>query len=186
MSNTKNKRSTHNRKKRLNFKVLIPSIILIFLVFFIPISISNSGYKGLMKNYCKSIVKQNYELYKSSFPSFVTENGLENLMIFTYDNGENYMQNIYDSYTETYGKNLKISYKIINRTKLSKEELSNYSESATALCTDGSEIKIKKGYRLNLSMKYKGKIGNTTKELSVVVIKYSGNWYIYDGDIFFC
>lgn len=184
-SNT-TKNSRRVKKKKLNVSAIILSLAVIFFAFFIPISISNSGYKGVMKDYCKSIVKQDYQLYKSVFPTFVTENGLESLMIFTYDNGENYMQDIYNSYVEKYGKKLKLSYKIIDRTKLSKEELTSYSNSATSLCTDGSEIKIKKGYKLNISMKYKGKNGDNTEEISVVVIKYDGQWYIYDGDIYFC
>jgi hypothetical protein len=106
-------------------------------------------------------------------------------MLFAYDTGEDYMQSIYEDYTEQYGEKFKLSCKVIDRTKLSKDELKEYSASATALCTDGSEIKIKKGYRLTVSMKYKGKNGSNTEELSIVVIKYKGDWYIYDGDIVF-
>lgn len=178
--------SKRSKKKRVNVKATALTVLVLLLVVFVPSCTSNGGYKGLMKSYCRSIVKQDYELYKSSFPSFVTDNGLEDLMVFAYDSGDAYMQSIYDSYCEVYGKKLKLSYKVLDRTKLTKDELASYSESATALCTDGSEIKIKKGYRLTLSMKYKGKVGTTTKELSVVVIKYEGHWYIYDGDIYFC
>lgn len=174
------------RKRKLNIGAIVISVVIIFLIFFIPISVSNGGYKGVMKSYCKAVTKQDYDLYKSVFPSFLTENGLEDLMIFAYDNGDNYMQNMYDSYVAKYGKNFKASCKVVNRTKLSKDELSEYSENATSLCTDGSEVKIKKGYNLTISMKYKGKNGNSTEELSVIVIKYNGDWYIYDGDIYFC
>jgi hypothetical protein len=96
------------------------------------------------------------------------------------------MQNLYDSYTQQYGEKFKLSCKVIDRTKLSKDELAEYSQSATALCTDGSEVKIRKGYRLTIAMTYKGKADSETQELSVVVIKYGGKWYIYDGDIYFC
>jgi hypothetical protein len=106
-------------------------------------------------------------------------------MLFAYDTGDDYMQSLYDDYTEQYGEKFKLSCKVIDRTKLSKDELEEYSAGATALCTDGSEIKIKKGYRLTVSMKYKGKADSNTQELSIVVIKYKGNWYIYDGDIVF-
>lgn len=182
--------SNHGRKskkkRKLNIGAIAVSIVFVFLIFFIPISISNGGYKGVMKSYCKAVTKQDYNLYKSVFPSFLTDNGLENLMIFAYDNGDNYMQNIYNGYVSKYGKNFKATCKVLDRTKLSKEELSQYSKDATSLCTDGSEVKIKKGYKLTVSMKYKGKTGNSTEELSVVVIKYNGDWYIYDGDIYFC
>jgi hypothetical protein len=139
-----------------------------------------------MKDYCKSINKQDYELYKSTFPSFVTDNGLEDLVCFAYDSGQNYLESLYEGYTELYGKKTKLSCKVLDRTKLSKDELKEYSQDATAYCTDGSEIKLKKGYRLNVSLKYKGKTGSNTEELSVVVVKYNGSWYIYDGDIYYC
>lgn len=174
------------KSKRLNLRGMISLGVLVLLILIIPISISNSGYKTVMKDYCKSIVKQDYEKYKSVFPSVITENGLESLMLFAYDTGENFMQSKYNSYVEAYGKNVKISYKINDRTKLSKEELLQYSKSATALCTDGSEINFKKGYTLNVTMKYKGKTSSNEEDVSVIVVKLDGDWYIYDGGIYFC
>lgn len=188
--NANNKNSRRIKKRKLNMRFIVPSVLVVFLILFIPISISNGGYKGLMKDYCKSINKQNYQLYKNSFPSFITENGLEDLMLFAYDSGENYIQSIYNDYTQQYGEKFKLSCKVIDRTKLSKDKLAQYSADSTSLCTDGSEIKIKKGYKLTISMKYKGKIDTNTQELSVIVIKYDGHWYIYDdsnnSDIHFC
>ncbi|MCC8068616.1 MAG: hypothetical protein LIO71_02495 [Ruminococcus sp.] len=181
-----NHNKSSKKKRRLNVGAVVVSLVIIFLIFFIPISISNGGYKGVMKSYCRAITKQDYKLYKSVFPNFLTENGLESLMLFAYDTGDNYMQEMHNSYVDKYGKSFKASYKVIDRTKLSKDELAEYSEDATSLCTDGSEINIKKGYNLTVSMKYKGKSGSSTEELSVIVIKYDGKWYIYDSDIHFC
>ena len=91
--------SNHGRKskkkRKLNIGAIAVSIVFVFLIFFIPISISNGGYKGVMKSYCKAVTKQDYNLYKSVFPSFLTDNGLENLMIFAYDNGKIYMMGMF-------------------------------------------------------------------------------------------
>ncbi|MGN1411425.1 MAG: hypothetical protein ACI4WH_02800 [Oscillospiraceae bacterium] len=174
------------KKKRLNHKGMVLCAILIILILIIPIANMSNSYKNVMKDYCKSIVKQDYQKYKSVFPAFVIENGLEDLMIFAYDTGENYMQTKYNSYVDAYGKNLKVSYKINDRTKLTKNELTQYSQSATAICTDGEEIEFKKGYNLNVTIKYKGKTSSNEEEVSVIVVKYDGDWYIYDGGIYFC
>lgn len=175
-----------NKKKKLNYKGMILCAVVLLLILIIPIVNASNSYKTVMKTYCKSIMKQDYEKYKSTFPTFVAENGLEGLMLFAYDTGENFIQTKYNSYADTYGENLKVSYKINDRTKLSKDELSQYSKSANDLCKDGSKIDFKKGYTLNITMKYKGKITSNEEEVSVVVVKYNGNWYIYDGDIYFC
>jgi CRISPR/Cas system CMR-associated protein Cmr5 small subunit len=179
-------KARRKKKKKLNYKGLILCAVLLFLVLIIPISSASNSYKSVMKTYCKSIVKQDYQKYKSAFPTFMVENGLEDLVLFTYDTTENFMETQYNSYTDVYGKGLKISYKINDRTKLSKEELAEYTKSANELSTDGESIKFKKGYTLNVTMKYKGKLTSSEEEISVVVVKCNGDWYIYGGDLYFC
>lgn len=179
-------RTKKKKRRKLNYRGIILCAILLLLIIIVPISSASNSYKAVMKTYCKSVVKRDYEKYKSVFPSFMVENGLESLVLFTYDTGENFMRTKYDSYVDIYGKSLSISYKINDRTKLSKEELSQYSKSASELCGESSGVNFKKGYTLNVTMKYKGKVSSSEEELSVVVVKYDGDWYIYDGDIYFC
>lgn len=180
-------RSRRTKKQlRLNIKYILILVVSLILIIVVSVSASNGGYKSLIKNYCKSIVSMDYEKYKSLFPPFYVDNGLEDLILFSYDTGDAYMQHLYDDYVEQYGEKVKLSSKITTRTKLSKDELTTYSQEATAVCTDGTEINLKKGYNLTVSIKYKGKSNTETKELSVVVVKYDGNWYIYSGDIYYC
>lgn len=91
--------------------------------------------------------------------------------------GEQFQEELEDRY----GKNVKVSYKIINKEKLEKDELEDAQDQLDKNL-DGIKIdykpKVKEGYKVKVKISYKGDDNKATDTQSVCVFKVNNDWII--------
>ena len=100
------------------------------------------------------------------------------------ESGEDYFENgakeLYQSCTDKFGDNVRITYKIKNKEKLEEDDLNNFSDRLTRRCGGDDEIKVTEGYKFELNVKVKGDKGEDENTMNMKVGKTDGKWIILD------
>lgn len=150
---------------------IIVLVILIFTVF-------GSNYETPIKNMVKVMESGSTGAYKDLFPSSQIK-ALESVYNVISDDGlDEYIKEaateVHDNLVDEYGDNIKVSYKILDKEKLSKIELSDIEDSYSYL----SKSKVTEGYTLTLKMTIEGDDDTDTDEDDMQVVKVDGDWVV--------
>ena len=89
------------------------------------------------------------------------------------------LENKLEDLEDAYGKNVKISYKIIHKEKIDKDDLEDFQDKLRDAYDDAkkSQTKVSSGYKLSVLVTIKGKDdSNTYTDESVYVYKVGGTW----------
>lgn len=81
-----------------------------------------------------------------------------------------------DYYEDEYGDNIRVSYKVTDKKKLSDKKLEGIAE-ALADDYDLDEDKFTEAWELDVEMTIKGSEDDDEQENEMTVIKYKGKWY---------
>lgn len=172
MSDVKNgdvefgKEKTGGSKKTI---AIIGGIIAaVAVVVLIIVALLGGGYKKPLKNYFTGIQKTNAKTYLKAFPDFAKDD-LED----KYD--KDYLEDMLESMEKKYGDKVKISYKVLDKTKLTKDELKDAKE-ALEKKYDDEKIKITAGYEVAVKVTVKGSDEKKTTYTSFEVYKINGKW----------
>ena len=87
---------------------------------------------------------------------------------------ENY-DDMLDEMEEEYGENVKVSFKVVEKDKLSEKKLDDlkdtYKECGMA------KKNLTKAYKLKVEVTIKGSDDKDTEKMTMIVFKYKGKWY---------
>lgn len=93
------------------------------------------------------------------------------------DDAEDEFDDVIDYYEDEYGDNIRVSYKVEKKKKLSDKKLKGIAE-ALADRYDLDEDDFTEAYELDVEMTIKGSDDDDTDDSEMTVIKYKGKWYL--------
>ena len=91
---------------------------------------------------------------------------------------DEYLENTLKTAENEFGENIEMSYKIIDKTEIDKDELEKMEEDIKNNFEE--EITITKGYELGVEVTTKGDDAEDTEEDEFNVYEVDGKWYILD------
>ncbi|MBP3707918.1 MAG: zinc ribbon domain-containing protein [Clostridia bacterium] len=148
--------------------IIVAAIIVIVVIF----SLIGGAYKTPIKNYFNGVQKTNAKTYLKAYPEFMREN-LED----TYD--EEFLEKRKESLEKTYGDNVKLSYKVVDKIKMTKDELDKVKDELKE-DYDDEKIKISSGYKVCVKLTVKGSDEKETNFMTLDVLKINGKWSVID------
>ena len=98
-----------------------------------------------------------------------------------FESYEDYVDDMIEELEEEYGRNVRISYKVKNKDKLSDKKLNNLKDYYKGY--DMAKKKLTKAYELELEITIKGSDDKEVLDAEAIVYKYAGKWYVYSLDI---
>lgn len=158
-------------KKPMNKTLLYGGIgagVLALVVLLIVIIANISGgYKTPISNMFKGMQKANLKTYLKAYPEFMEMD--------EYVDQED-MDDMLESLEEEYGKNIKISYKILDKEKIEKDDLEDVQEKIEKYYD--AKVKVSAGYKVTVKSTVKGKEDSETDTDTMSVYKIDGKWYL--------
>lgn len=145
-----------------------------FIAFILVIALlfSGGGYQKPIKNMIKGMEKKNYDTFVKAFPEETQEYFDELLERGNYTKSAFMKERLADLESE-YGKNIKLSYKITDKTRIKdKDELERIENKY------GLEDTPKAAYEVEVELTIKGSKDKDTEDMDLVVAKIGGKWYI--------
>ena len=128
-----------------------------------------SSYETPIKNIVEGLSEANPTKFLSAFPSFIAQ---PMKSIFT----EEYLKGTLEDAKEEYGENIVMSYIIVDKESIDKEEL----EEIVGEIKDSfdEDVEITEGYEVNVKITTKGDDKEDSEEDSFKVYNIDGDWYI--------
>lgn len=148
--------------------IIVAAIIVIIVIF----SLISGAYKTPIKNYFNGMQKTNAKTYMKAFPEFMKED-LED----KYD--DEYLEDRMESLEKAYGDKIKLSYKVVDKVKMTKDELDDEKESLEKKYDD-EKIKVTSGYKVCVKLTIKGSDEKETNFMTLNVLKVNGKWCVID------
>lgn len=156
--------------------IAIVGVVVLVLLFVLFGSLFGGGYKKPIDNYIKGLEKADWKTFSKSLPKEQKETIEDNF------DGEEFLEEMLESLEDEYGEKIKITYKITDKSKLSKKKIEDFEEEYEDVYDE--EIKISKAYKIKVKVTIKGKDDKETNKVSFVVGKIKGKWYMLDsGDL---
>ncbi len=161
-----------NKKKIAMIGGIVAAVV---VALFVIISLISGGYKSPIKNYFNGLQKCNSKTYLKAFPEFMKDD-LEDKYT------DEYLEKKKDNAEDTYGDKVKYSYKVIDKTKLSKDELKDSKKALEKLYKD-EKINLKEGYQVCVKVTIKGSDKKATSYETFVVYKLNGKWVTFPSSL---
>ncbi|HOZ54600.1 MAG TPA: hypothetical protein PK993_00930 [Clostridia bacterium] len=158
-------------KKPMNKAILFGGIgaaaLAVIVLLIVLISNIFGGYKTPISNMYKGMQKADLKSYLKAYPEFM---GMDKYI------DQDDMDDMLKSLEKEYGKNIKISYKIIDTEKIKKDDLEKVKEKVSKYYD--KDVKISEGYKVTVKSTIKGKDDSETDTDDMKVYKIDGKWYI--------
>lgn len=165
-SNVPNNNNT--KKFALIGGIAVAAVLVIILL----IALLGGGYKKPLNNYFKGIEKANSDTYLKAYPEFTRED-----MEDTYDN--DYLDKRLENFEEEYGSKIKISYKVLDKEKLDKDDLEDIQDELEDEY-DEDDVKVSTGYEVAVKITVKGSDDKESYYTSFYICKVNGKWCMVD------
>ena len=154
-----------NKKTMILIGGIAAAVIIVLLLI---IALCSGGYKKPVKYYFTGMEKSSSKTYLKQFPSFMKED-LED----TYD--DEALEKMMDSFEKKYGDKIKITYKVLDKTKIEKDDLDDVKDKLENKYDD-EKIKVTDGYEVCVKATIKGSDEKDTSYTSFDVYKINGKW----------
>ncbi|MBP3502638.1 MAG: zinc ribbon domain-containing protein [Clostridia bacterium] len=162
--------TNESKKNTKTFAIIGGAAALVVILLVIIIALCSGGYKKPLDYMCKGMQKADSKTFLKAFPAVMTED-LEDSI----DN--DYLEKQLESFEDEYGKNIKITYKILDKEKIDKEDLEDLQENLEDKYEDSKKkCKVSAGYKLSVKMTIKGKDDKETDTSTINVYKIGGKW----------
>lgn len=156
--------TTSNKSDLIKKVGIIGGIVAaVAIIVAIIVSIVSSGWKKPLKNYVQGMNKCDSEKYLAAYPDF--------LKMKTTDSD---LKDMKKNAEKEYGDNVKYSYKILKKEKIKKDELKDVEEYISKKYDE--KVKVKKGYKVKIEAKTKGKEDYDYATSTRYVYKIDGKW----------
>ena len=135
----------------------------VVIIIAIIVSIISSGWKKPIKNYVAGMNKCDSDKYLSAFPDFLKMKTTDSDLKDSKKNDD-----------KEYGDKVKYSAKILKKEKISKDELKDVEEYIQKKYD--TKVSVKKGYKVKIEAKTKGKDDYDYGTSTRYVYKIDGKW----------
>lgn len=172
-TNTTNteKVNTNGEKNKKTYALIggIAAAVVIVLILIIALMSSANSYKKPLDNLFAGIQKANSKTFLKAFPEVMRDD-----MEDSFDNDD--LEELLESFEDEVGKNVKISYKVLDKEKIDKDDLEDLQDSLEDEY-GSKKTKITKGYKLTIKITIKGKDdSDTSPSMDINVYKIGGKW----------
>lgn len=147
--------------KKVGIIAGIAAIVVIIIA--IIASIAGNGWKAPLKNYVKGMNKCDSDAYLSAYPDFLEMKTSDSDLKDQKKNDE-----------KEYGDNVKYSIKFLKKEKIDKDELKDVQEYIEKKYD--KKVTVKKGYKVKVEAKTKGKEDYDYGTSTRYVYKIDGKW----------
>lgn len=167
-----------NNNKIIGIAVVgVAALLVIFLLAKLFGGLGTPGYEKPIQYMCEGMEKGKFKTMMKAFPDYIADQFED----FYGDDMDDMMDNMLDSLKDEYGKNVKISYKVVDKEKLDKDDIEELEDGVKYYY--GEKIKIKEAYELEVELKVKGSKGSDKDTSDIKVIKIGSSWYFYDRSL---
>jgi hypothetical protein len=93
------------------------------------------------------------------------------------------VKNMREDFTDRYGDDAKVTYKIKSKKALSKKLIKTYNSEITSWNLIGGNVnkyKIKSGYTLKVKFTYSGEDDDKTKTKTLIVVETKDGWKFFN------
>ena len=156
--------TTSNKSELIKKVGIIGGIVAaVAIIVAIIVSLASGGWKKPIKNYVEGMNKCDSDKYLAAYPDF--------LEMKTSDSD---LKDMKKNSEKEYGDNVKYSYKILKKEKITKDELKDVEEYIKNKYD--KSVKVKKGFKVKVEYKMKGKDDFDYQTTNVYVYKIDGKW----------
>ena len=131
----------------------------------------SAEYAKPIKYLVEGLEETNAEKFLKAFPAFISESMDEYIT-------DDYLKIAVDATKEKYGENIKMSFKITDKDKISDENLREMEDEVKE--SFGNDIVMSKGYKVSVDIVTKGDSSENTEKDTFDVFEIDGNWYVLD------
>ena len=160
-----------SENKNTKYFILGGIIAIIAIVITIIALIACNAWKRPIDKLVKGIKKADTEILLSAFPDFVKDEFKDELNLETM---EKMLVKLGEALEDEYGDNYKISYKVVEKDKIEKDDLEKI-EKAFNDNMDKS-IKVSAGYKAKIKLIVKGKEDSYDSTSIMYLYKINGKW----------
>ena len=162
--------------KDLLTKICIGVVAVIAVLCVLKVVGGGGGYVKPFKAYAKAISKNDAKKYTKTMSDdmlkYIEEKkGVDDIEDYYSDS----IDNTVDAYEKEYGDDIKVTYKLVDKIKLTKDELEDLND-AFDDDKDWDFGEIKKGYQLVFKVTVKGDDEKTSYLRTAEVVKVKGKW----------
>jgi|GEM_PF-2895758 len=166
----------NNVSKRMKLAVT-GILILIIIALLIGVALLHTpAYEKPIQSYTEAIENSDFHKLVNAYPSYI-QSELKNIAA-QFATEEDYIKLLSETLKDSYGNEIKLTYHVKDKTKLSKDELKEMEVDITSYYNE--KIEIKNGYTLIIDFMIQGENSSHTEELNFNVIKIDSNWYLAD------
>ncbi len=180
MENIKNLKTNPNK----NTVVALACVGVIALIVIIVICnlLFGGAYKKPIDYMCKAIEKGDAKYLKKVYSDVEWESELDDA-----DEDEaieemnDWLDLVVEGLEEEYGEDIKISYSVKKKTKLSKKKVEDFQDELEDRYDE--DVKVTKGYKVKVKMKIKGDEDDDENTSTMYVYKVDGKWCLGAGGL---
>lgn len=127
------------------------------------------AYEEPIKNFVEGLEAANSEKFLKAFPEFLAEYMADSIT-------DEDLKDMLADAEEEYGANIKMSYKVTDKTEISEEDLKEMQEEMATYYDE--EVTVSKGYELEVEITTKGDDSEETETDTLEVYELDGKWCI--------
>jgi len=165
--------TSDNSSSKNKIKGIIAAVVGLILIIDLASAASTAAIKKPVKQYFKAVNKISGEtLGKSIYDKDMMDKDDWEDIDEVYEQIEEQLENYHNNLEDEYGNNVKVSYKIKNKTKIKKKDLKD----AEDIYDDyyDMDVKITKGYYISAEVTFKGKEDKGSSHRGFTVYKIKG------------
>ncbi|GAB5081022.1 hypothetical protein Osc1_01950 [Hominimerdicola sp. 21CYCFAH17_S] len=161
------------------------AVVAILIIVLICNLLFGGAYKKPITNMLKGMEKADGSLIVKALPKCEVDYYEEEYIDKSdkYDNVEEYFEDTIDTtlkfFEEEYGDDIKLSYSVEKKTKLSDGKLKDIRKDLEDKYD--ADVEVTKGYKVKVEMKIKGDDDEDENKTTFTVAKVDGDWVIVDG-----
>lgn len=129
------------------------------------------NYEVPIKNHIESLQEGNAEKMLAAYPQFFVD-------ILKEEYSDEQINEIAKQMQNVYGDNLTISYEILDKTEIEKDQLKIYKEDIKL--NFDKDINVTAGYKINVKLTFKGSKAESTTQEQMKVYEIDGKWSLLD------
>lgn len=168
---------TEKKNNTKMFAIIGGAAAAVVALLVIILLLCGGSYKKPIDNICKGMEKANAKTYLKALPEVMKEDYEDKI-----DN--DFLEKQLEKLEDEYGKNIKISYKILDKEKIDKDDLEDMQERLEDKYDSKKKCKITDGYKLTVKLTIKGKDEKESDSTTINVYKVGGKWCVLSGSIF--
>lgn len=155
--------------------------VLVIILIVVVVNLFTGGYKGALKDYFGSIEDKDGKAYiHSILPEDMIDEAIDEIKDNDGKKDDFYnlykagVKSTYNNLKEDFGSGIEIDFDVTDKEKIDKDDLEDLEDKSYY-----EDLKISKGYELELEVTVEGKDDDDTFDAEAVVIKVDGDWVIY-------